>query len=65
LGDVWLAHNEIDTDASSTWVFLIGFVAALAGALTLLFVMERRASSTSLAALASVTETTAPRSARV
>lgn len=37
------AHEEFETEATSTWVFLIGFVGALAGALWLMFVMDRRA----------------------
>jgi hypothetical protein len=46
------AHDEFDTAATSTWVFLIGFVSVFAGALTLILMMDRRATATSPAPLA-------------
>ena len=46
------AHDEFDSGATSTWVFLFGFVGALIGALCLMLVMERRAKTTETAALA-------------
>jgi hypothetical protein len=46
------AHDEFDSGATSTWVFLFGFVGALVGALLLMLVMERRARATNTAALA-------------
>jgi hypothetical protein len=46
------ARDEFDTGAVSTWVFLIGFVGAFAGALGLWFVMDRRARTAKLPSLA-------------
>jgi hypothetical protein len=46
------ARDEFDTGAISTWVFLIGFVGALVGALGLWFVMDRRTRTTNLTSLA-------------
>jgi hypothetical protein len=45
------AHDEFDTDATSTWIFLSGFASVLAGALWLTLMMDRRAIATSPAPL--------------